>query len=85
MIFSYAMFIFQSDENYNITDWLLPVNQNEDSIISQTSLLRGQLVKCLQLYNQIHWYLLLKENERSCCTAKASHIFQQKYWHIWDI
>ena len=62
--------------DFNLTKHLGPVVQ---SIVSLTSSLSGQLVKCLQLYKQIHWYFWWR-SERS-----FSIFFQQKYWRIWDI
>ena len=55
------------------------------SIVSLTSLLRNQLVKCWFLYNQIHWYFLLKNWEKLLQCKSFKHFFNKKYWHIWDI
>ena len=58
------------------------------SIVSLTSSLRGQLIKCfsvLRLYNQTHWNFLLKKWEKLFQLQKLLTFFQQKYWHIWEI
>ena len=55
------------------------------SIVSLTSSLRGQLVKCFRLYNQIHWYFLLQKWEKFLQCKSFSHFSNEKYWHIWNI
>ena len=68
------------------------------SIVSLTSSLRGQLVKCFRtLKTTTLIFFVEKMREafavRSFCTAKASHLhcksfshfFNKKYWHISDI
>ena len=48
------------------------------SILSLTSLLSGQLISVLRLFNQIHWYFLLKKWKKLLhCT-----IFNKRYWCI---
>ena len=47
------------------------------SIVSLTSSLRGQLVKCFTTL-LLNILIFLLKNERSFCTAKASHIFSTK-------
>ena len=49
--------------------------------VSLTSLLRGQLVKCFRLYNQIHWNFFCEEMREAItifCNAKASRFFPTK-------
>ena len=60
------------------------------SIVSLTSLLRGQPVKCstlsvLGLYNQNHWYFLLKKWGKLLHCKSFSHLFNKKYRYIWHI
>ena len=55
------------------------------NIVSLTSSLRSQLVKCLRLYNQIQWYFLLTKWEKLLHCKSFSHFFNKKYWHIWEI
>ena len=43
------------------------------------------LLSVLRLCNQIHRYFLLKINENSFCSAKASHIFSTKNIGIFEI
>ena len=54
-------------------------------IVSLTSLLKGQLVKCFTtlLLNTLKFFV--EKNETSFCTAKASYTFSTKYWEILDI
>ena len=53
------------------------------SIVSLTSSLRGQLVKCFTILKPNTLKFFVEKNERSFCNAKASHICQQKkYWGI---
>ena len=62
--------ILKTESCFSRETYVGPVVQ---SIVSLTSSLRGQLSSYL-LYNQILWNFCWK-NERSFCTAKASHIF----------
>ena len=60
-----------------------PVVQN---LVSLTSSLRGQLVRCFKTLLLKTLIFFVEKNERGFCNAKASHVFfQQKYRHISDI
>ena len=48
------------------------------SILSLTSSLRGQLVKCFTTLLPKTMIFFVAKNERSFCSAKASHIFSTK-------
>ena len=54
------------------------------SIISLTSSLRGQLVKCFTIL-QPNSLKFLSKNGRSFCSSKASHIFSAKIFGIFQI
>ena len=61
---------------YPVTSIHKPQGLVVQSIVSLTSSLRGQLVKCLPLYNQIHFFK--KKMREAYAVAKASHIFSTK-------
>ena len=63
-------------------DFLGPVVQ---SIVSLTSSLRGQLIKCFKTLLPNILIFFVEKNERSFCTAKASHIFSTKNTGIFEI
>ena len=48
------------------------------SMVSLTSSLRGQLLKCFTTLQPNTLKFFVDKNERSFCTAKASHIFSTK-------
>ena len=52
------------------------------SIVSSTSLLRGQLVKCFTTL--WHWYCLLKRWDKLLRCKSFSHFFNKKYLRISD-
>ena len=49
------------------------------SIVSLTRSLRGQFVECFQTLLPNTLIFFAKKNERSFCTAKASHIFPRSF------
>ena len=55
------------------------------SLVSLTSSLRGQLVKCFATLEPNTLKFFVEKNERSFCTAKASHIFSTKNIGIFEI
>ena len=55
------------------------------SIVSLTSLLRSQLVKCFTTLLPNTLIFFVEKNKRSFCTAKASHIFSIKNIDIFEI
>ena len=55
------------------------------SIVSLTSSLRGQLVKCLMEFLTKYTDIFVQKNERSFCTAKASHFFFNKNIGIFEM
>ena len=55
------------------------------SIVSLTSLLRGQLVKCFTTLSPNTLKFFVEKNEKSFCIAKASHIFSTKNIGIFEI
>ena len=55
------------------------------SIVSLTSPLRGQLVKCFTALFPNTLIFFVEKNERSFCTAKASYIFSTKNIGVFEI
>ena len=69
-------------QNNNILAHQGPVVQ---SIISLTSSLRGQLVKCFMTLYPNTLIFLLEKWEKLLHGKSFSHFFNKKYWHISDI
>ena len=55
------------------------------SIVSLTSSLRGQLVKCFTTLWPNTLIFLLKKSEKLLHCKSFTHFFNKKYWGIWDI
>ena len=55
------------------------------SIISLTSSLKGQLVKCFTTLQPNTLKFFVQNNERSFCSAKAPHVFSAKNIGIFEI
>ena len=54
-------------------------------MVSLTSALRAQLVKCFYDFINKYTDIFVEKMREACALQKFLTIFHKKYWHIWDI
>ena len=65
-------------DRYNFRDQ----HSNVQSIVSLTSLLRGQLVKCFMTLKPTTLIYFFEKMRKAFALQSFSHFFNKKYWHI---